>query len=126
MTSDTLPPYKVSEFADLNLAQRISMVAGVSRVQVFGEQKYAVRVEVDPNQLAAHNIGIDEVQKAIAAQQYQLADRAAGWRQAGIYDRVERRLGACAAIPADRGGVSQRLSRAAGSIGQRARRRGER
>ena len=67
LTSDTLPAYKVSEFADLILAQRISMVAGVSRVQVFGDQKYAVRVDVDPNQLAAHNIGIDEVQRAIAS-----------------------------------------------------------
>jgi HAE1 family hydrophobic/amphiphilic exporter-1 len=67
LTSDTLPPYKVSEFADLILAQRISMVSGVSQVQVFGDQKYAVRVDVDPNQLAAHNIGIDEVQKAIAS-----------------------------------------------------------
>ncbi len=67
LTSDTLPAYKVSEFADLNLAQRISMVAGVSSVQVFGDQKYAVRVDLDPNQLAAHNIGIDEVQKAIAS-----------------------------------------------------------
>ena len=67
LTSDTLPPSKVSEFADLILAQRISMVAGVSRVQVFGDQKYAVRVDVDPNQLAAHNIGIDEVQRAISS-----------------------------------------------------------
>jgi HAE1 family hydrophobic/amphiphilic exporter-1 len=67
LTSDTLPPSKVSEFADLILAQRISMVSGVSRVQVFGDQKYAVRVDVDPNQLAAHNIGIDEVQRAISS-----------------------------------------------------------
>jgi len=67
LSSETLPPYKVSEFADLLLAQRISMVGGVSRVQVFGEQKYAVRVQVDPNRLAAYDIGIDEVQKAIAA-----------------------------------------------------------
>ena len=66
LVSDTLPPYKVSEFAELTLAQRISMVNGVSRVQVFGDQKFAVRVDVDPNQLAVHNIGIDEVQKAIA------------------------------------------------------------
>jgi len=36
------------------------MVGGVSRVQVMGEQKYAVRVQVDPDKLAAHNIGIDE------------------------------------------------------------------
>src|SRR5580658_6279571 len=42
------------------------MDAGAASVQVFGDQKYAVRVDLDPNQLAAHNIGIDEVQKAIA------------------------------------------------------------
>ena len=45
------------------LAQRISMVNGVSRVMVYGAQKYAVRVQVDPDQLAAHNIGIDEVRR---------------------------------------------------------------
>ncbi len=67
LSSDTLPAYKVSEFADLLLAQRISMVGGVSQVQVLGDQKYAVRVQVDPDQLAAHNIGIDEVQKAISS-----------------------------------------------------------
>ena len=60
-------------------------------MQVFGEQKYAVRVHVDPNQLAAHNIGIDEVQKAIASSQHQPAHRAAGWRQAGLHHRIERR-----------------------------------
>jgi HAE1 family hydrophobic/amphiphilic exporter-1 len=83
LTSDTLPPSKVSEYADLILAQRISMVGGVSRVQVFGDQKYAVRVEVDPNQLAAHNIGIDEVQKAIAGSNTNLpTGRLDGDRQA--------------------------------------------
>ena len=67
LSSDTLPASKVSEFADLLLAQRISMVGGVSQVQVLGDQKYAVRVQVDPDRLAAHNIGIDEVQKAISS-----------------------------------------------------------
>jgi HAE1 family hydrophobic/amphiphilic exporter-1 len=67
LSSDSLPLYTVTEYADTMLAQRISMVSGVSRVQVFGEQKYAVRVQVDPDKLAAHNIGIDEVQRAIAA-----------------------------------------------------------
>jgi hydrophobic/amphiphilic exporter-1 (mainly G- bacteria), HAE1 family len=67
VTSPTLPFYEVTNYADTLLAQRISMVSGVSRVQVFGEQKYAVRAQVDPDQLAAHNIGIDEVQKAIAS-----------------------------------------------------------
>jgi biotin carboxyl carrier protein len=67
LNSDSLPLYTVTEYADTMLAQRISMVGGVSRVQVFGEQKYAVRVQVDPDKLAAHNIGIDEVQRAISS-----------------------------------------------------------
>jgi HAE1 family hydrophobic/amphiphilic exporter-1 len=67
LDSDALPLYTVTDYADIMLAQRISMVGGVSRVQVYGEQKYAVRVQVDPDKLAAHNIGIDEVQRAIAA-----------------------------------------------------------
>src|SRR5205807_292056 len=37
------------------------------RVQVFGAQKYAVRVQVDPDKLASRGIGIDEVQRAVAA-----------------------------------------------------------
>ena len=67
LTSSTLPLYTVDEYADTLLAQRISMVSGVSRVLVYGAQKYAVRVQVDPDQLAAHNIGIDEVQSAITS-----------------------------------------------------------
>jgi HAE1 family hydrophobic/amphiphilic exporter-1 len=63
----TLPMYTVNEYADTLLAQRISMVSGVSRVQVFGAQKFAVRVQVDPDKLAARGIGIDEVQRAVAA-----------------------------------------------------------
>ncbi|HTS63297.1 MAG TPA: efflux RND transporter permease subunit [Candidatus Acidoferrales bacterium] len=65
--STTLPMYTVNEYADTLLAQRISMVSGVSRVMVYGAQKYAVRVQVDPDKLAARGIGIDEVQRAVAA-----------------------------------------------------------
>jgi len=67
LSSDTLPLYTVDEYAETMLAQRISMVSGVSRVIVYGSQKYAVRVQVDPDALAARNIGIDEVQQAISA-----------------------------------------------------------
>src|ERR1043166_2009458 len=65
LTSDTLPLSTVDEFAQTILAQRISMVSGVAQVQVFGSQKYAVRVQLDPNELATRQIGIDEVQSAI-------------------------------------------------------------
>ena len=67
LNSETAPLYEVNEYADTLLAQRISMVSGVSRVVVYGAQKYAVRVQVDPQKLTARNIGLDEVQRAIAS-----------------------------------------------------------
>ena len=66
MSSPTLPLYTVDEYAETMLAQRISTISGVAQVQVFGSQKYAVRVQLDPRALATRGIGIDEVQKAIA------------------------------------------------------------
>ena len=53
LTSDTLPLAQVDRYAETVLAQRLSMVTGVAQVNVFGAQKYAVRVDVDPTQLAA-------------------------------------------------------------------------
>jgi len=65
LTSDTLPLYTVDEYAETLLAQRISMASGVSSVQVYGAQKYAVRVQLDPEELAARGIGFDDVTQAI-------------------------------------------------------------
>ncbi|MBZ5496524.1 MAG: multidrug efflux RND transporter permease subunit [Acidobacteriia bacterium] len=65
LTSPTLPMSQVDEYAETLMAQRISMVSGVAQVQVFGSQKYAVRVQVDPQALATRGIGIDEVSNAI-------------------------------------------------------------
>ena len=66
LTSDTLPLSTVNEYAETFLAQRISTINGVAQVQIFGQQKYAVRVQVDPDALAARGVGINEVQQAIA------------------------------------------------------------
>jgi hydrophobic/amphiphilic exporter-1 (mainly G- bacteria), HAE1 family len=67
LSSPTLPLSTVDEYAETLLAQRISMVKGVAQVGVFGPQQYAVRVQVDPNKLAARGIGLDEVSEAIQA-----------------------------------------------------------
>jgi HAE1 family hydrophobic/amphiphilic exporter-1 len=66
LSSATLPLYTVDEYAQTFLAQRISTVSGVAQVTIFGSQKYAVRVQVDPRALAARGIGLDEVEAAIA------------------------------------------------------------
>src|SRR5258708_20488980 len=47
------------------MAQRISTVTGVAQVQVFGTQKYAVHVQIDPRALASRGIGLDEVQQVV-------------------------------------------------------------
>ncbi len=65
VSSPTLRLSVVDQYADTFMAQRFSMVSGVAEVQVFGEQKYAVRVQLDPRALVARKIGIDEVTNAI-------------------------------------------------------------
>src|SRR2546426_2022403 len=63
LTSPTLPLWTLDEYGETIMAQRISMVSGVAQVQVFGAQKYAVRIKLDPKILASRGIGIDEVEQ---------------------------------------------------------------
>ncbi|MDX6385997.1 MAG: hypothetical protein QOK48_3570 [Blastocatellia bacterium] len=65
VSSPTLPLSKINEYADTTLAQRLSTISGVAQVLVTGEQKYAVRVQVDPSALASRGIGIDDVATAL-------------------------------------------------------------
>lgn len=65
LRSDTLPLYEVNEYGETFLAQRMSQVTGVAQVVVYGQQKRAVRVQVDPDLLAARGVGIDEVSMAL-------------------------------------------------------------
>jgi HAE1 family hydrophobic/amphiphilic exporter-1 len=65
LSSDTLPLSKVDEYAETYLGERISMISGVAQVQVYGSQKYAVRIQVDPQALAYRGIGINEVARAV-------------------------------------------------------------
>jgi HAE1 family hydrophobic/amphiphilic exporter-1 len=65
LTSPTLPLSTLDEYGQTLMAQRISTVNGVAQVQVFGSQKYAVRIQLDPMALASQGIGIDQVVLAI-------------------------------------------------------------
>jgi len=67
LQSSTLPLADLDEYGETVLAQRISMVAGVAQVQVYGSQKYAVRIQLDPQAMAVRKIGIDEVVSAVAS-----------------------------------------------------------
>jgi hydrophobic/amphiphilic exporter-1 (mainly G- bacteria), HAE1 family len=72
LSSRTVPLSVVDRYAETLFAQRMSMVKGVSQVQVFGSQKYAVRIQLDPQALAARQVGIDEVTAAVQSQNVNL------------------------------------------------------
>ena len=72
LTTKLLPLSQLDEYGETVLAQRISMVPGVAQVIVYGSQKYAVRVQLDPTALAYRKIGIDEVANAINKQNVNL------------------------------------------------------
>ena len=65
LTSQTQPLSVVDDYGENLLAQRISTVNGVAQVQVYGSQQYAVRVQLDPNQLATRGIALTDVEQAI-------------------------------------------------------------
>ncbi|UCF77250.1 MAG: efflux RND transporter permease subunit [Betaproteobacteria bacterium] len=67
VSAKTLPLSQLDEFADIHIAQRLSTIAGVGQVLIFGSQKYAVRLFVDPDQLAKRGIGVERVVAAIQA-----------------------------------------------------------
>jgi HAE1 family hydrophobic/amphiphilic exporter-1 len=67
LTSPTLPMWTLDEYGETTMAQRISTISGVAQVLVYGAQKYAVRVQLDPRALASRGIGIDEVRNAVQA-----------------------------------------------------------
>src|SRR5215510_9154529 len=66
LVSPTLPLSVVDEYGEITLAQQISQLPGVAQVQVFGAQKFAVRVQVDPVAAAARGISLDDVRTVVA------------------------------------------------------------
>jgi len=67
LTSETLPLSTLDDYAEVMLAERISMVSGVAQVFVYGAQTYAVRIQLDPDALATRGLGIDQVSNAVQA-----------------------------------------------------------
>jgi HAE1 family hydrophobic/amphiphilic exporter-1 len=65
LNSPQIPLYALDEYGQTIMAQRISMISGVAQVLIYGSQKYAVRIQLNPQALASKGIGIDEVSSAV-------------------------------------------------------------
>ena len=66
LNSDTLPLSLVNDYAEQVLAQQISQLPGIAQVLVYGAQRFAVRVQVDPIAAAVRNISLDDVRNVVA------------------------------------------------------------
>src|SRR5262245_8819820 len=66
MRSDTMPLSAINDYAETMLAPQISQLPGVAQVLVYGAQKFAVRVQVDPVAAASRNISLDDVRNVVA------------------------------------------------------------
>ncbi|TIV59856.1 MAG: efflux RND transporter permease subunit, partial [Mesorhizobium sp.] len=67
LVSDTVPLTDLDAFAENVISPSLSTIDGVAQVSIFGQQKYAVRIQIDPTALAARGISIDQLQAAIAS-----------------------------------------------------------
>ncbi|HEY3743646.1 MAG TPA: efflux RND transporter permease subunit [Bryobacteraceae bacterium] len=65
--SDTMTPAQLDEYAENLIARRLSMVNGVARIQVYGAKKYAVRIQADPDKLAARQVDLETLRTAVTA-----------------------------------------------------------
>ncbi|MCC6778562.1 MAG: efflux RND transporter permease subunit, partial [Hyphomicrobiales bacterium] len=66
LNSQTLPLSTVNEYGEITLAQQISQLPGVAQVLIYGAQKFAVRVQVDPVAAAARNISLEDIRTVVS------------------------------------------------------------
>ncbi len=67
LTSPSLSPADLQDYAEHLLSPTLSTIQGVAQVNIFGAKRYAVRVRVNPQALAARNLGLDELSSALKA-----------------------------------------------------------
>jgi HAE1 family hydrophobic/amphiphilic exporter-1 len=66
LASETLPLSTVNEYGDISIGQALSQIQGVAQVVIFGSQKFAIRVQADPQAAAARGISLEDVRAAVS------------------------------------------------------------
>jgi HAE1 family hydrophobic/amphiphilic exporter-1 len=64
--SETLPLSTVNEYGDITIGQALSQIQGVAQVLIFGSQKFAIRVQADPEAAAARGISLEDIRTAVS------------------------------------------------------------
>ena len=108
LSSSTLPLSTVHEYGDIYIAQALSQISGVAQVQIFGGQKFAVRVQADPEAAAARGLSMEDIRNAVA--------RANSTTPLGTLNGPEPERDAAGVRPARQG---RHVSRGGGRLAQR-------
>ncbi len=66
LSSETLPLSTVNEYGDIGIGQALSQIQGVAQVEIFGSQKFAIRVQADPQAAAARGISLEDIRTAVS------------------------------------------------------------
>src|SRR6202165_3345412 len=66
LSSETLPLSAVNEYGDITIGQSLSQIQGVAQVVIFGNQKFAVRVQADPEAAAARGLSLEDIRTAVS------------------------------------------------------------
>jgi HAE1 family hydrophobic/amphiphilic exporter-1 len=66
LSSETLPLSAVNEYGDITIGQALSQIQGVAQVVIFGNQKFAVRVQADPEAAAARGLSLEDIRTAVS------------------------------------------------------------
>jgi multidrug efflux pump len=72
LTSTTLDPLQLADYADRYLVERMSTIDGVAQARLFGAKIFAMRIWLDPNEMAARGVSVDDVENALNAQNLEL------------------------------------------------------
>jgi HAE1 family hydrophobic/amphiphilic exporter-1 len=72
ISSETMTMAALDEYAESLIGRRISMVDGVAQVTIYGAKKYAVRIQADPDKLAARQVGLEDIRTALGQQNVNL------------------------------------------------------
>jgi multidrug efflux pump len=72
LTSDRMSGLEITDYADRFLTDRFSTVPGVARVQISGERRYAMRIWLQREALAAHGLTVTDVEDALRSENVEL------------------------------------------------------
>ena len=109
LNSSTLPLSAVHEYGDITIGQTLSQIPGVAQVSVYGAQKFAIRVQADPEAAAARGLSLEDIRTAVSRANSSTPGRHAERAEAGRGAAGLGPDGQGDRLSADRGGLAQRF-----------------